>query len=157
MSTLLIPLVVSPRRSGKSCQASTSWTIVTSSANLLNLQITSRKCPQSNIFWNRTKKKTQSSCSVSGERMVYVLSLQTWISSHLALEKYKSVPAMNIILLWLGLWRFAGSPLFSTALGFQCCLKYELLSVTSFALHISQGWHLVFSARTALPSPALSP
>lgn len=27
---------------------------------------------------------------------------------------------MNTILLWLGLWRFAGSPFFSTALGFEC-------------------------------------
>lgn len=80
MSILLILLAVSPRRSGKPCQASTSWTILfTSSANLLNLQITSRKCPKSNLFWNRTKKKNQSFCSVSRERMVYVILLQTWI------------------------------------------------------------------------------
>lgn len=46
-----IPLAVSPG------QASASWTILfTSSANLLKLQLTSRKCPKSNIFWNWTKK-----------------------------------------------------------------------------------------------------
>lgn len=148
MSTLLIPLAASPRRSGKSCQASTSWTIFTSSANMLNLQITSRKCPQSNIFWNKTKKKKS-----------IILFCKWWayglcpFITNLEIIPFGTWKAKNPSQPWILFYCHLGfrglQVLHCFPFGFQCCWKHELLSVTSFALCIPQGWHLISGQDTS--------
>lgn len=156
MLILPVPLALPPRRSGKPCQASTSWTILfTSSANLLNLQITSRRCPKSNIFCNWTKKSI-------------ILLCQWWMYG-------LCHSIVNLDIIPFGTWKIQNQPSyeyhFIVTRALQVCTFSTLFHSAWFPV-LHKTWaapcHLLpqallpgvapgFWARTPLPSPTLSP
>lgn len=158
-SILPIPLALSPRRSGKSCQASTSWTILfTSSANLLNLQITSRKCPKSNMFWNWTKKINRFSPSVVS---VWFMSFHCELGHNPTWHLKNTKPAQLWVLFYCDLGFACLQVLPSFPSLFHSAWLPVLLETQAAPCHLLRHACLprvapAFWATTPLPSPTLS-